>query len=742
MSWLQSLDVALFRFVNQTLSNPLLDSVMPIFNANPFFFPGLVLLGGWLLWKGGARGRLFVFSLLVILTLGDMVLINTIKHAVARPRPYNAITDAYLRLGGGISGSMPSSHTSSWFAATLVTFVYYRRTAWFLLPLAATIGFSRIYLGVHYPGDVLAGAVLGAGYAAAGLWAGNAFWQRFGREWFPDWWQRLPSLLTPALQPAVARDLATARVRFDQHLLRLGYLVIAALLLARLLYLASGAIELAEDEAYQWLWSKHLALSYYSKPPLIACAQFLGTALWGDNAFGVRFFSPVIAALLGWLLLRFMARTVSVRAGFWLLLIVNCAPLMAVGATLMTVDPLLVLFWTAAMIAGWRAVQPDAFTRHWLWTGMWMGLGFLSKYSAAFQIICWVVFFALWPPARRHLRRPGPWLALLINFLCALPVIAWNWQHQWITVKHVSENANFDRAWEPTLRYFRDFLGAEMALLHPVFFVAALWAMFAFWKTERKNPWWLYCFSMGAPVFLGYWLFTFHSRVLPNWIAPAVLPMFCLMVAYWEKRWLAGVRALRPWLIAGLSAGYAAVLLLHNTDYLAKLIGRALPPQLDPLRRVRAWEQTTAVAGAARLRLLDEGKPVFIIAGHYGLVGELSMYLPEARTNVCRVPLVYYQTSVVPRNQFYFWPGYRDQRRGENAIFVHQVDLPDLKDDWWYHWLRGRIDLAAASPDNRIAPPPELREEFDSVSDLGVFDIQYRERVFRRLQLFACRNLH
>jgi len=70
------------------------------------------------------------------------------------------------------------------------------------------------------------------------------------------------------------------------------------------------------------------------------------------------------------------------------------------------------------------------------------------------------------------------------------------------------------------------------------------------------------------------------------------------------------------------------------------------------------------------------------------------------------------------------------------------VDLPDLKDHWLRDWLRGRTDLAAASPDNRIAPPPELREEFDSVSDLGVFDIKYRERGFRRLQLFACRNLH
>src|SRR5260370_38244257 len=108
---------------------------MSIFSGNSFFFPGLVLLGGWLLWKGGARGRLFVFSLLVILTLGDMVLINTIKHPVPRPHPYNAMTGAYLRLGGGLIGSMPSPHTPGGFAATRATFISYRLTACLLLPL-------------------------------------------------------------------------------------------------------------------------------------------------------------------------------------------------------------------------------------------------------------------------------------------------------------------------------------------------------------------------------------------------------------------------------------------------------------------------------------------------------------------------------------------------------------------------------------------------------------------------------
>ena len=119
--------------------------------------------------------------------------------------------------------------------------------------------------------------------------------------------------------------------------------LIALLLLVRLAWLAAGKIELSEDEAYQWIWSKHLALSYYSKPLLIACVQFLGTHLWGDNEFGVRFFSPVISAALSLLLLRFMAREVNSRTAFFVVAVLNVTPLMALGSLLMTIDPLSVL---------------------------------------------------------------------------------------------------------------------------------------------------------------------------------------------------------------------------------------------------------------------------------------------------------------------------------------------------------------------------------------------------------------
>src|SRR5438034_3506431 len=89
---------------------------------------------------------------------------------------------------------MPCSHAANWFAATMVAFIYFRRSLWIILPAALLVSFSRIYNGVHYPSDVLAGAILGAGYAAASLWSLEALWQWAGRKWFPLWWQKLPSL--------------------------------------------------------------------------------------------------------------------------------------------------------------------------------------------------------------------------------------------------------------------------------------------------------------------------------------------------------------------------------------------------------------------------------------------------------------------------------------------------------------------------------------------------------------------
>src|ERR1035437_2007723 len=181
-----------------------------------YFLLAVLVVAAGLIWKGGARGRLCVLMLALIIWPGDSLVCNTIKHAVARPRPAGVLADVRLpgrqeknfATAGAAMGdevliarpgavavsysSMPSSHAANWFAATMILLIYYRRSWRFMAPMACVVSVSRVYLGVHYPSDVLAGAILGAGYTAAGVWTLNALWHRAGRAWFPLWWEKAP----------------------------------------------------------------------------------------------------------------------------------------------------------------------------------------------------------------------------------------------------------------------------------------------------------------------------------------------------------------------------------------------------------------------------------------------------------------------------------------------------------------------------------------------------------------------
>ncbi len=734
MLWLQTIDTSLFHFINGSLGNPVFDWLMPILSGHgvPWFIPLAVAAGLIALWFGNPRARLCVLFILLVVALGDPLIINTLKHGIGRVRPCLALTGVVGRLGCTTSGSMPSAHAANLFSVTTVLFLFYRRSWRFMLPLAVGVAFSRVYCGVHYPSDVAAGAILGAGYALTLAWGLESLWQHAGRRWFPAWHAQLPSLLDP---PATAVPGAPAATGAEW--LRLGYLVIGVLLVVRWLYIASGFVGLSEDEAYQWLWSKRLALSYYSKSPGIAYLQHVGTSLLGNTELGVRFFAPLLAAGTGLLLLRFMARYVGPQPAFWLLLIVTGTPLCNVGAVLLTVDPPLVFFWTAAMVLGWRALQPEGRTRDWVLTGLAGGLGFLCKYTELFQLICWALFFAVSPPARKHLARPGPWLALGVFLLCTTPVVIWNAQHGWITVAHVASDAAIHSEWHPTLRFFGDFWAAQLLLLNPFFLVGALAAAVASWKIRPRNSFYLYLFSMGTPVFVGYGLYSLHSRVIPNWIAVSVLPMFCLMVAYAHDH----RPRIRTFVKGGLSFGVLAAALLHDPDLVGKING-ALPGEIDPSHRVRGWAETAQLVERERALLETNGEPAFIIAGHYGITSEITFYSPIATQAAATAqPLVYCLDQGQPINQFYYWPDYdyRAHRQGQNAIYAALVPGVPYAADWFGHWLRH--EPLPRLPPKAEPPPPEITAQFVSVRDLGVRDVYVRDRGCRRVHLWACYHL-
>ena len=737
MTWLSKVDLRLFRWINEAWSNAFFDWLMPFLSGNRLFAPAVVLGAIVGLVKGGRRMRVCLVMIALAVGIGDGLVSNTIKKAVDRPRPFVDHDDVQLRVGRGGSASMPSSHAVNCFAAAMVAFIYYRRSWRFMVPLAAGVALSRVYNGVHYPSDVLVGSVLGAGTAVATAWGVAWFWDWLGRLGWNPWWSRMPSLLAP--ERTLIESGSVVPPMSDAVWTRFAYLIVFVLLAARIWYLNAGKIELSEDEAYQWLWSKHPALSYFSKPLLIAVAQMIGTGLWGDTVFGVRFLSPVIAALISIVVFRFIARQVGARAGLSAVLIVSSTPLMAVGATLMTIDPLSVLFWCLAMFTGWKAVQSDGTTSQWLQVGLWSGLGLLSKYTNLLQLVGWVLIFASWKPSRIHLRRPGPWLALVIVVLSSLPIVIWNAQHGWITAKHVASDGHLGEPLRFTLRFFGEFIGAEFALLNPVFFVGMIFAAVAGFRLFKEQPLWRYLFLMGAPVFGLYLALSFHSRILLNWIAPGVVPWFCLMILFWNHRWPRVRRWARPVFLGGAAFGLALVVLVHDTNVVGKIAGQPLPLRMDPLRRVRGWSDMAEAVGVEWRRLHAEDPRAFVIGNHYGITSQVAFYLPEARKDPKDNPVAFYMATGTPDNQFAFWKNYLD-RKGASAIFVHQLPDHQPASDWFFNWIAGNhLDYVQA--ENTQPVPEVVLGQFTEVKRIGVREIEYRGNIIRRMELFECRGL-
>src|SRR5271163_3597235 len=163
------------------------------------------------------------------------------------------------------------------------------------------------------------------------------------------------------------------------------------------------------DEAYYFQWSRHLDASYFSKGPAVAYTIAAGTAIWGANNLGVRFFAVMLSAGTAWQIFLLARRWYDETTALIAVLVTNVVPLYALGAVVMTIDPLSAFFWIWAANLFSKAVM-EGRTIDWLLTGFAVGSGFLAKYLNALELVSFLAFLLVVPTRRQILLKPQFWL--------------------------------------------------------------------------------------------------------------------------------------------------------------------------------------------------------------------------------------------------------------------------------------------------------------------------------------------
>ena len=478
--------------------------------------------------------------------------------------------------------------------------------------------------------------------------------------------------------------------RYSVRLDLLALFIIAASFAVRYWFVASGQLNLVQDEAQYWDWIRRPQLSYYSKGPLIAWIIATWTQVFGNTELGVRFGSILgMTGVQAALYLGVSRVWREHRLAVYALFVAATMPLLNGLGILATTDCPLIFCWTVAFFALAAATrnEPDRTPSNWPFViiALSTAVGVLAKYMML-AFLGLGLIYALILQFRGQMP-PRFWgrflLAALVGTLAGLaPILAWNIDNDWVAYKHVAKltsGVGADNGFSLRPGPFFEMLGAQIGLLAPWWFLAILAASRTGFRKSWIGPVGRFdeAYRRTLLTMLFFWplwaIVTFKgltSKVEANWTAAAFMAGALLGGRALMNWWEAPRRGpLGRTVLAGLAV------LLTAAMFVSPLV--PAPDEWNPTHRLKGWEDLGRHVEQLMQTEFDDPSRVFAMSDNYGFTSELAFYIPGQPITYCT------WTDRRRMNQYDLWPSPAVDKIGWDAIMVRKrfqsAPIHDLK---------------------------------------------------------------
>jgi dolichol-phosphate mannosyltransferase len=395
-----------------------------------------------------------------------------------------------------------------------------------------------------------------------------------------------------------------------------------------------GLLNLLPEETYYWNYARHLDIGYLDHPPMVGWLIYIFESVLGKSELTVR-----LPAFLGWFVFaffmyRFSRNIAGKEVGNPVLLLLVVLPIYMSIGFLMTPDAPFYVFWAGALYFIERAAIGKQL-HAWYMAGICLGLGLLSKYTMGLIVPATAVYLLADRESRHWLKRPHPYLALLLGLLLFTPVIYWNARHDWVSFAFQGP-----RRWSGGVNFnLHVLIGTILVLITPL----GLYEAIKVFLDLRKNRLaihrtdllqyrkYLYVVTFTLVPLIVFVIHSIQGQPKLNWTGPvwlAILPLVAARVSGMDVRNYQHKTGLltKRWFV---TASVLLVLLAAGFGYL--VAGMPGLTKKDGMKFPIAWKAYGNRVEEIESRLEDatDSEPIIIGLDQYWLASEASFYDPD-----------------------------------------------------------------------------------------------------------------